>query len=276
MTSCAFESFTARLRGQCLGSPPAVPRGQRDGALDSRRLDAQHPALAARLHVRHCRRLLDARIPDHHIRKVRRGNQQLTARLTNGEVVGCINVHPVHFIANAQRLVGVGYQDPRRARYAVAPAKQAEDGLQKDQVPCKVIEAVLPQNGAACSCPANTNRVDTTDVLRQAVLQKLQEGQSCGKDSSTPGVTACSDFCTCELLQLKDADLKTCQTDSSPPNVPGYCYINAAPNEPNVGEAALVKDCSADSKRLLRFVGDTPARGAIALVACLGASLGSQ
>jgi hypothetical protein len=37
-----------------------------------------------------------------------------------------------------------------------------------------------------------------------------------------------------------------------------------------------VKECSADSKRLLRFVGGTPAAGAIAMVACLGASLGSQ
>ncbi len=158
----------------------------------------------------------------------------------------------------------------------LVPATQAQDGLQPNQVPCKVIEAVLPQSGAACSCPANTNRVDTTDVLRQAVLAKLQEGQSCGKDNKTPGVTACSDFCTCELLQLKDADLKSCQFDASAPNVPGYCYVNAAPNEPNVGNADLVKDCSPDSKRLLRFVGDTPARGAIALVACLGASLGSQ
>ena len=150
-----------------------------------------------------------------------------------------------------------------------------QEGLEPNQVPCKVIEAVLPQPGAGCSCPTDSNRVETTPVLRNAVLQKLEVGQSC-TTKNVEGLTACSDFCTCELLQLKGTELQSCQTDPSPPNVPGYCYINAAPNEPNVGEAALVKDCSADSKRLLRFVGGTPAPGAIALVACLGASLGSQ
>jgi len=155
----------------------------------------------------------------------------------------------------------------------LVPADQPQDGLEKDQVPCKVIEAVLPQNGAACSCNADAKRVETTTVLRDAVLNKLRDGESCG---DTAGQTKCQDFCTCELLQLSGGDLNKCQNDANPPTTPGYCYINAAPNEPNVGEAALVKDCSADSKRLLRFVGDTPAPGAIALVACLGASLGSQ
>jgi hypothetical protein len=160
----------------------------------------------------------------------------------------------------------------------LVPADKALGGLQAGQVPCKVIEAVLPKGGGACSCDAGVagaNRVDATPVLRQAVLDKLEAGQSC-TNAGTPGVTACSDFCTCELQQLGGDDLKSCQSDPVEQQVPGYCYINAAPNEPNVGEPALVKDCSPDSKRLLRFVGGTPAAGAIALVACLGASLGSQ
>jgi hypothetical protein len=151
--------------------------------------------------------------------------------------------------------------------------EEPKDGLEPGQVPCKVIEAVLPQNGAACSCPTDTNRADTTPVLRDAVLNKLKQGQSCG---TTAGLTPCENFCTCELKQLSGGQLDMCQNDASPPSVPGYCYINNAPNEPHVGNPELVKDCSADSKRLLRFVGDTPAPGAIALVACLGASLGSQ
>ena len=147
-----------------------------------------------------------------------------------------------------------------------------KDGLEPGQVPCKVIEAILPQNGA-CSCNADAKRDVTTPVLRDAVLNKLREGESCG---NAMGQTRCEDFCTCELLQLSGQELAKCQNDASPPTTPGYCYINAAPNEPHVGAEALVADCSADSKRLLRFVGDTPAPGAIALVACLGASLGSQ
>jgi hypothetical protein len=154
----------------------------------------------------------------------------------------------------------------------LVPADQAQDGLEAGQVPCKVIEAVLPQNGGGCSCPGDAKRADTTTVLRDAVLEKLHDGGSCG---DAAGQTPCKNFCTCELLQLSGGDLGKCQNDASPPNTPGYCYVNAAPNEPNVGNADLVKDCSADSKRLLRFVGDTPAPGAIALVACLGASLGS-
>jgi len=150
----------------------------------------------------------------------------------------------------------------------------AQDGLEPGQVPCKVIEAVLPRDGAACGCDAAANRSDTTQVLRDAVLNKLKQGESCG---DKPGQTKCADYCTCELLQLtgsdQGGDLNKCQNDASPPAVPGYCYVNAAPNEPNVGNPELVKDCSADSKRLLRFVGDTPAAGAIALVACLGAAL---
>jgi len=145
-----------------------------------------------------------------------------------------------------------------------------QDGLEAGQVPCKVIEAVLPRDGAACSCDTGANRNDTTAVLRSAVLDKLKQGESCGDKM---GQTKCSDYCTCELLQLSGNELGMCQNDASPPTVPGYCYVNAAPNEPNVGNPDLVKDCSADSKRLLRFVGDTPAPGAIALVACLGAAL---
>jgi len=157
-----------------------------------------------------------------------------------------------------------------------------KDGLEPGQVPCAVIEAVLPQNGT-CACDANQNRLalDGSDgrtakpELRQAVLQKLADSQSCGSGKVT-GQTPCDQFCTCELAQLAAGDLAKCQNDSTPPNTPGYCYVNAAPNEQQVGNAELVKDCSADAKRLLRFVGGTPASGAIALVACLGASLGAQ
>jgi hypothetical protein len=161
----------------------------------------------------------------------------------------------------------------------LVPAEVATIDLEVGQVPCAVIEAVLPKDGQACSCDANQSRLalDGSDgqkarpELRDAVLNKLRQGQTCG----TTGGTPCESYCTCELAQLSGQNLTDCQNAPSPPTVPGYCYINAAPNEPHVGAAELVKDCSADSKRLLRFVGETPAPGAIALVACLGASLGS-
>jgi hypothetical protein len=161
----------------------------------------------------------------------------------------------------------------------LVPAEVATIDLEVGQVPCAVIEAVLPKDGSACSCDANQSRLalDGSDgqparpELRDAVLNKLKQGQTCG----TKGGTPCESYCTCELAQLQGANLMACQNDVIEPAVPGYCYINAAPNEPNVGNPDLVKDCTADSKRLLRFVDHTPAPGAIALVACLGASLGS-
>jgi hypothetical protein len=154
-----------------------------------------------------------------------------------------------------------------------------KDGLEPGQVPCAVVEAVLPQNGS-CGCDTGQKRIplDGSDgqkprpELRDAVLKKLKSSNTCGVEGGTP----CEEFCTCELAQLSGADLQKCQNDEAAPNVPGYCYINAAPNEPHVGNESLVNDCAPDQKRLLRFVGDTPARGAIALVACVGASLGSQ
>jgi hypothetical protein len=93
---------------------------------------------------------------------------------------------------------------------------------------------------------------------------------TCGTNGGTP----CESFCTCELKQLSGGDLTACQTSESPPAEPGYCYVEPFADPP-IGDPVLVKDCSADSKRLLRFVGGAPAQGSIAMIACLGASLGS-
>jgi len=145
-------------------------------------------------------------------------------------------------------------------------------GLEPGQVPCAVVEAVLPPAGQSCGCDANANRLPIErEELRNAVLNKLKQNQSCGVKGGTP----CESYCTCEIAQFAGADLTTCQNNKTP-SQPGYCYINAAPGEPNVGNPDLVADCPADSKRLLNFGEQTPAPGAIALVACLGASLGSQ
>lgn len=141
------------------------------------------------------------------------------------------------------------------------------------QVPCAVVEAV-PPTGAACDCSTLPNRASVADrpELRDAVLSKLRTSKTC----DTQGQPACADFCTCEIKQFEGEALTACQTQIGDPETSGYCYINAAPNEPNVGNKDLVKDCSANSKRLLRFGDGSPTDGGIALVACLGASLGSQ
>jgi hypothetical protein len=154
----------------------------------------------------------------------------------------------------------------------LVPAEMQMGTIQPGQVPCAVVEASLPEGGA-CGCDTANGRLPLDDrpELRDAVLSKLKQNQSCGIKGGTP----CENYCTCEIAQFSGADLDTCQNNKNPAKA-GYCYINAAPNEPNVGNPALVQDCPADSKRLLNFGQNTPASGAIALVACLGASLGSQ
>jgi hypothetical protein len=154
-----------------------------------------------------------------------------------------------------------------------ATADTATVDLQEGQVPCAVVEAVLPEAGGACNCvEANGRRgLENRPELRTAVLSKLEQNNTCGGDAAP-----CDSYCTCEILQFAGEDLRTCQNEARP-GKPGYCYINAAPPpEVPVGNPALVAECPADSKRLLNFGVETPASGAIALVACLGASLGSQ
>jgi hypothetical protein len=152
-------------------------------------------------------------------------------------------------------------------------SEEKKDGLQKGQVPCAVIEAV-PPTGAACNCDPAKNRVAVDDrpQLREAVLTKLKASSTC----DVTGQAACADFCTCEIEQFSGPELDACQNKIDTPEQAGYCYVNFAPNEPHVGNKELVKDCAPDSKRLLRFGAGSPEPGAIALVACLGASLGSQ
>jgi hypothetical protein len=156
-----------------------------------------------------------------------------------------------------------------------ATAETATVDLQEGQVPCAVVEALLPENGGACVCEeANGRRgLEKRPELRKAALKKLAQNKTC--DVPGPTAQACENYCTCEILQFAGDDLATCQNQRNPAK-PGYCYINAAPNEQKVGNPDLVAECPADSKRLLNFGQNTPASGAIALVACVGASLGSQ
>lgn len=147
-----------------------------------------------------------------------------------------------------------------------------QQGLEPGQVPCSVVEAVLPADGAGCICDkerANRLPLDGRPELREAVLTKLASNKTCDVEGGVP----CANYCTCEIAQFSGDQLRECQNTRNPA-LPGYCYVNAAPNEVNVGNADLVADCPSDSKRLLNFGQNTPASGAIALVACVGASLG--
>jgi hypothetical protein len=135
------------------------------------------------------------------------------------------------------------------------------------QVPCSVVEAV-PDVDGACGCDATQGRKDIESVdLRQAVRVELEANRLCGGDTSVN----CNSFCLCEVKQLEGADLTACQAGSKDPNRYGYCYVDA---DQGIGDPALVSQCPATQKRLLRWTGEgLPANGSSMMMACLGAPL---
>jgi len=124
------------------------------------------------------------------------------------------------------------------------------------QVLCKVIEA----QKANCDCMLPGRGITPSDV-KDAVQAQLKASGNCGDT----GPNKCSTWCTCEILQEKDAALAAC-INNQIPEKPGYCYVDKEPT--------LLAKCPANQQQLLRFVGDpnhqTPAQGSVAFIACLG------
>ncbi|HEY1535325.1 MAG TPA: hypothetical protein VGF76_14965, partial [Polyangiaceae bacterium] len=148
------------------------------------------------------------------------------------------------------------------------------------QVLCKVIEA--QKTGCDCTTPGNGRAPATDPSLMTAVQTQLKATGNCGNAGQDP----CSTWCQCEILQESNAngstDLTTCQTNQ-PVKTPGYCYIdktaeNAAGANVAAIEAALAK-CPSNQQQLLHFQDSptekTPAQGAVAFIACLGAPIGA-
>jgi hypothetical protein len=142
---------------------------------------------------------------------------------------------------------------------------QDANGKDTPAVECQVIEA---QKAGMCDCTIAGRQV-ADPVIYPAVYRQLESSGSCGG----VGQSKCdaTGFCMCEIKQETGNDLTACQSNQTAPA--GYCYID----DP---ASALLKNCPDNQKRLLRFVdaGDvkTPAQGAIAFIACLGAAIDSS
>ncbi len=141
--------------------------------------------------------------------------------------------------------------------------QQRADG----KLPCVVVEALpAPSDGAACTCSA-AGRSPATTSEKSLVQRRLAERHECGD----PGTPNCSAFCFCQLAQAEGETRNQCLNDPAGSAQPGYCYLDPF-GEPPQGNPELVSQCG-ESKRLIRFVGpDTPAPGATAFLACLGAT----
>jgi hypothetical protein len=135
-------------------------------------------------------------------------------------------------------------------------------------VPCTIVE--VQEQGTHCDCGSLPARMDVSADTARSVRQTLQEYGYCGDDVGV----SCSSMCLCELAQLRGDALRQCQTSPEAPAQPGFCYVSAGADESQVGNPALVRHCSADSKRLIRFVGDTPAPRSHVFISCDQATLG--
>jgi hypothetical protein len=127
---------------------------------------------------------------------------------------------------------------------------------------CKVL-TTLPSDIGGCDCfGQGFSEASSSDLAK--VKSQLELALQC--DTADTG--ACGDVCVCQIPELQGSDLQGCQNDAVAPERPGFCYINAQRDEPNIGNPELIADCSPDSKRLLRFIGGTPPRGSQVFVRC--------
>jgi hypothetical protein len=148
------------------------------------------------------------------------------------------------------------------------------------QVLCTVIEA--QKSGCDCTIPG---RAPADATIIGAVQAQLQATGNCGN----AGQPSCTTWCQCAIKQEVNSpgkpDLTTCQSNQAP-SVPGYCYIDAkAETVPGVTPMAVdsiktaLAKCPSNQQQLLHFVDadsahTTPAQGAVAFIACLGAPIG--
>jgi hypothetical protein len=88
-------------------------------------------------------------------------------------------------------------------------------------------------------------------------------------------------FTICEIVEAtQDATgdgVPDGQQDLTTQPEVGWCYVDP---DNGRGDASLVENCRATERRLLRFVdpnpGQTPAKGATVLIACLGAEIADE
>ena len=131
-----------------------------------------------------------------------------------------------------------------------------------------VVEAM--ESPGSCSCDS-VSRQPASAEEQQLVLKQLKERGNCGT-SDTPSCSAAS-FCLCELAQSEGKALGEWLNNEAGSETPGYCYVDPYGKTPQ-GSKALVANCDASSRQLIRFVGkNTPTPGATTFIACLGATL---
>jgi hypothetical protein len=127
---------------------------------------------------------------------------------------------------------------------------------------CDVVEARLPTTGGGCSCTA-PGRSEVSNATRRAVEEELTFLGHCDGDTGVE----CSIYCMCGIQGFSGPDLQTCQnSETDPMNIYGHCYVDP---DNGLGNPALVADCPATQRRIVRFLGpDVPLQNATTFIAC--------
>ncbi|HVK66029.1 MAG TPA: hypothetical protein VM694_16215, partial [Polyangium sp.] len=138
-------------------------------------------------------------------------------------------------------------------------------------VPCLILEARNTQ-GAGCVCDPLKARTDIPAEGPKAKAVQLAK--------EDPAATKAGWDCFCEITQTKNTDTRdertACQDDSSEEPqidgqaVNGWCYVDGTTTPPT-GNVEIVKDCPANERRIIRFVGAGEAQpGATLFITCSG------
>lgn len=142
---------------------------------------------------------------------------------------------------------------------------------------CMIIEL----KPGSCDC-SQTARAALPKSILNAAQTQLKASGACGGASGT----SCDTFCGCELAQAPgtasdhSSALYACENELTPSaSVNGFCVVDQLRTDASgapapLGNPAIVSECPANQKRLLRFVGaGAPASGASLFLGCTSASL---
>jgi hypothetical protein len=142
-------------------------------------------------------------------------------------------------------------------------------------VACNLVETI-PQPEGPCVCDPNYARRAPDPVLDSVVRGQLagERTSACGADDPN-----CLGACLCEVLQVQQVEsnppnaLDVCRQDEDASGVEGWCYVDA---DQNLGNPALVENCPATQRRVLRFVGRGLEPNTTTFVACTGSSFAAR
>jgi hypothetical protein len=122
--------------------------------------------------------------------------------------------------------------------------------------PCNIIEGYNPAGNQTCTCEGDAAHL----------------GRVTPAASMIPPLVAEQYGCICQIVQLTGAQLTSCQNNvTMAPAANGWCYVDPSQSTSSdiTGSCAIVNQCAATDKRIVRFSQSAePRPGATVFVSC--------